>query len=137
MRSAFASGGPRERDTAIRDVATELGYRRAGKNIRHRLHHALRVAVRRGVIWNDGGLLRMDCRTIDDFPADLLRDSMLTVVGRAWMEREEAITSTARYLGFGRTGARIRDTLKRTIRSLLRRGRLEGDRSHIRKTLSQ
>jgi len=44
-----------------------------------------------------------------------------------WHTRDEAMIATARYLGFRRTGKRIRRTPKSTINAALRRDEIERD----------
>jgi hypothetical protein len=133
IRKAFSAGGERDRETAIRGVATELGYQRLGKKIRHVIHHALRHAVHLGVIYNEDGMLGLDYRTIDDYPRELLRQALLTVVAREWWDRDKAISATAYYLGFRRVGSRIRKTLASVITGALRMGLLERDGDDIRR----
>ena len=76
----------------------------------------------------------MDCRAIDDYPLDLLVEYLLAAMGGSWWERAEAVTATARHLGFRRTGKNIVAALKPAINAAVRRGLLERDGlNHIRK----
>ena len=125
IRDVFSSGGPRDRDGAVREIADVLGYRRLGRHIREVLGDNLRTAVRRGILANERGLLEMDCRAIDDYPRDLLVEYLLAAMGGVWCQRADAITTTARYLGFRRTGKKIAAALKSAINSAIRRGLLE------------
>ncbi len=133
VRLAFSSGGPRDRDTAIHDVADTLTFRRVGSKIRETLDSALRTAVRRGIVRNDGQLLHPDCRTIEDYDRDYLVQYLLAVIERTWWEQEDAIRCTANYLGFQRTGSTIHDTLKNTIATAIRRGLVERNGTMIRR----
>jgi superfamily II DNA or RNA helicase len=136
IRRVFGDGQGRDRETAIRDLARALGYRRVGPNIREILEGDLLAAVRRRIVWNDGGTLRMDCRGIDEYDRELLKQAVLSVVGRAWQEREDTIRAAARRLGFARTGERVEKAFNSTVRGLLRTGRLESDGQWIRATRS-
>lgn len=65
IRQRFSDAQIRDRDAAIRALAKELGYERAGGRIRETLDNALRTAVRRGVLANDGDALSIDLRSIE------------------------------------------------------------------------
>jgi hypothetical protein len=98
-----------------------------------RERRGLTNAVRRGVVCNDAGHLRPDCRTTGEYPRELLRRVILTVVGRTWYDRESAIHNTAYHLGFRRLGPAIRDTLTSVLRAALRMGLLESAGDLIRR----
>ena len=117
----------RNRETAMREVAHELGFERTGSRIQERLDSELIAAVRRGVVSNDRGELSLATRTIEDYSRDYLKTLFLSDMGSVWWDREEAINRAARYLGFARTGARIYDSFKSIINGLIRDGRLESD----------
>jgi hypothetical protein len=136
IRAAFGEGSERDRERAIGDVAEELGVRRLSDKARHTIDHALRNAVRRGVVYNDDGILDLDCRTIEDYPREMLREALLAAMDRTWWDREDAMRATARYLGFRRTGSRIKRTLKSIITGLLRMDLLEAEGNWVRKTKS-
>ncbi len=137
IRQTFAEGPARVRDTAIVELARSLGYQRTGKNIREALDNALRTAVRRGILANDGDGLRLRYRSIEQFEADDrdgLKDQFLAALeGRTWIERSEATHALARWLGFTRTGAKIEEIAASLVNGLLREGRLEADGSRIRR----
>jgi hypothetical protein len=127
IRQVFSEGPPRERDAAIRDVARALGYRRTGARIHEILHTDLMTAVRRCILENDHGTLRLCARSITDYDRDFLKQQFLAAIGRTWIERETAIRDFCRWLGFARTGPVIEDTARSLINGLLREGRLEAD----------
>lgn len=133
VRAVFNTGGPRDRDTAIRDVARELGYRRTGANIHETLDNAIRNAVRRGILHNDGQLLSMNCRSITDYTPDDLVKHLLAAIDRTWLEQEVVIYMAASYLGFRRVGPIVHDTLTRTISLAIRRNLLERDGTQLRR----
>ncbi len=58
---------------------------------------------------------------------------MLTAMGYAWQERDEAIRAAARHIGFTRTGSAIQRAFKSAINGAIRRGLLEADKKLIRK----
>jgi type I restriction enzyme S subunit len=64
IRQVFSDRQPRTRDDAIRDVARALGYGRVGHRIQDVLHKDLLTAVRRGILENAGGELRLLFRSI-------------------------------------------------------------------------
>jgi len=123
-----------DRETAIREVARAMGFDRVGPRIREYIEGDLIAAVRRGVILNDKGKLLLDCRSIQDYPTDLLKECLLAVMGSNWWEQDDAIRAGARYIGFRRTGPAIVDTFKSVINGLIRQGLLERDGSRLRRT---
>jgi hypothetical protein len=133
LREIFASGLALERAEAMRRTASALGFARTGERIAAAIDSALVAAVKRGVLKNERGMLSLDCRTIHDYPRELLTQALLAAMGRAWIERDEAIKAAARYLGFRRTGSAIRDAFKSVINGAIRRGLLEYDGALIRK----
>jgi len=54
-------------------------------------------------------------------------------MGRGWTERDKAIRSAARWLGFQRAGRAINDAFKSAINGAIRRGWLEYEGYRIRK----
>jgi predicted helicase len=135
VRAIFSQGGPRGRDDAIVELARDLGWQRTSARIREALDNAIRAAVRRGVLINGPGGLRLATRSIDDFYRDDLKEQFLAALqGRQWTERKDAITAFARWLGFRRTGPAIDETGRSLINGLLREGLLEAQGSRIRRT---
>jgi hypothetical protein len=59
IRKVFSSGGARDRETALRDVAQALGYQRLGTHVRTLLNTDFLTAIRRGILVNDGGMLSL------------------------------------------------------------------------------
>lgn len=133
IREVFSSGAAMERAAAIPAIARPLGYQRTGEKIYAALDAALAVAVKRGVVKNESGTLSIACRTIHDYPRELLMQTLLAAMGRAWVERDEAIKLAARHLGFRRTGSAIRDAFKSVINGAIRRSLVERDSKLIRK----
>lgn len=134
FRQVFSDGDERDRDTAIRDVARELGYARTGSRIRDALDGRMRAAVRRGIIYRNGDGYGIDCRSINEYTRDDLVQYLVSAIGSAWIERDEAIITAARYLGFRRTGRNIQAAFKSAINAAIRRGLIERDGAHrIRK----
>ena len=131
IRQVFSEGPPRERDAAIRDVARALGYRRTGARIHEILHTDLLTAVRRGILENTGGALRLLARSITDYERDFLKQQFLAAIGRPWIDRDTATRDFCRWLGFARTGPVIEDTARSLINGLLREGRLEADGAEL------
>ena len=133
IRQVFGSG-PRDRETALRDVAQALGYARLGANIRKTLESDLLTAVKRGILENDRGELRLFARHLAAYHRDDLKASLLSAIGRGWVEREEAIRLLARWLGFARTGSEMKLVGKSLINGLVREGRSEsGGRGVVRR----
>jgi len=127
IRKVFSTGGPRDRETALHDVAEALGYQRVGTAIREVLGRDLLTAVKRGILENDRGELRLFARNLTDYHRDDLKANMLSAIGRGWVEREEAIRLLARWLGFARTGSEMKLEGKSLINGLIREGRLESE----------
>lgn len=134
IRQVFQAQGPLERDEAIRAVARELGYNRTGPRIQEVLDVALRTAVRRGILENQGGALRLLVRSVEGYRREFLKEQFLSALGgRQWTEREEAIRAFARWLGFARAGRAIEETARSLINGLLREGRLQAEGSRVRR----
>jgi hypothetical protein len=133
IREVFARNDSLDRHSAIREISHTLGFSRTGNRIFEVIDLVLIVAVKRRIIANERGSLSLLSRNITDFTRDQLIDAMLGVMGRGWWNREDAIRAAARYLGYTRTGARIRDTFKSVINGAIRRGLLEADKVRIRK----
>ena len=131
IRQVFSEGPPRPRDDAIRDVARALGYRRTGARIQSVLHADLLTAVRRGILENTGGTLRLCTRSITDLARDFLKAQFLAAIGRPWIDRDTATRGFCRWLGFARTGPVIEDPARSLIHRLLREGRLEADGAEL------
>jgi len=125
IRKVFGSGGSRDKEIALRDIATELGHQRLGSKIRAVLETDLLTAVRRGILENTGGQYRLLARSVEDYDRDLLKDSFLSAIGRTWVERDEAIRLLARWLGFARTSEGMVEVGKSVINGLIRTGELE------------
>jgi hypothetical protein len=134
IRSLFADGKPRDRESAIRELREQLGFKRTGHVLREALDNGIRTAVRRGILMSEGGVLKLHLASIDDFDRDFLKEQfMASLGGRAWRERAEAARVLARFLGFRRTGPAIEDAARSIINGLLREGRLEARASEIRR----
>jgi len=133
VRALFAERGPLEADEAISSVARALGFRRVGKKIREAARHALDTAARRGIVFRDGGTYRIDCRAVTDYPDELLDTYLFAAMGRAWQSRDEAVRSTAGYLGFRRVGSVIRETIDRALERGIGSGEIEADGERVRR----
>jgi len=135
IREVFSTGGARDREQAIRDVAEVLGYRRIGARIRDILSSDIRAAVRRGILDNTGGQYTLLCRHIDQYARDHLIETLIAAMGSTWHTRDEAIKAATRHLGFRRTGRKIRAAFKSAINAAIRRKLLERDGAdYIRKS---
>ncbi|MBS1583024.1 MAG: N-6 DNA methylase [Bacteroidetes bacterium] len=127
IRKVFGTGSARDRETALHDVATELGYKRLGKNIRDVLSSDLITAVKRGILENDNGAYRLLARNLEDYDRDFLKASFLSAIGRNWVEREEAIRLLGRWLGFARAGSAMQEVGRSLIKGMIRTAHLEAD----------
>lgn len=135
VRRVFADGAVRDRETAIREVARELGFERVGPNIRTDMETALNTASKRYIIETHDGLSRRCTGSIDDYHREFLKKTLLGVMGAVWWERDQAIHAAARSLGFARTGPKIRQAFKSALTGLIRQGQVEtGNDGFIRRT---
>lgn len=132
IRRLFNDGESRDRETALRDLATILGFKRLGPVIKETLASGLLSATRRGILKNERGELSLLCRSIEDYERDFLKDQFLASLGRNWTERGEAGRAFARWLGFTRTGHAIKGTVRSLINGLVRERRLESESDQIR-----
>jgi hypothetical protein len=133
IRQVFSTGGARDRETALRDIAEALGYARLGPVIRETLESDLLTAVRRGILQNQGGELSLLNRSVEDYDRDFLKTQFLASLGRTWTDRETAAQVLARWLGFARTGPSIQATVRSLINGLLRERRIESSADQIRR----
>ena len=133
IRQMFNEGLELTREEAFRKIAKELGYDRVGSKIEEILDSDIRTAVKRGILENERGTLKILCKTIDGYDRDFLKDQFLASIGRPWVEREEAVRAFTRFMGFRRVGEKIQDTVRSLINGLLREDRLESDGDKIRR----
>jgi hypothetical protein len=133
IRQVFSTGGARDRETAMRDVAQALGFQRLGSHIREVLNKDILTAVRHGILENEDGQLKLLVGDVRDYEREFQKENFLSAIGRSWIEREDAIRLFARWLGYARTGPVIEDTARSLINGLLRGGRLEKDGERIRR----
>ncbi len=135
LRAALAQAAePLPRVDLVRAAARAMGYGRTSAKLTNALDDAIRRAVRRGIAANERGALSLATRSIDDYERDALKAHMLAVVRaqRAWVPRDEVPRLLARWLGFGRTGARIVDATESVLRSLVRTGELQSQDGAVR-----
>ena len=135
IRQLFSDGSARDRESTLRDLASVLGYQRLGKRVREVLSTDLLTAVRRGILTNEGGTLRLTAQDIRDYDRNWLKESFLGALGRTWVSRDDSLRQLARWLGYARTGPNIGETARSLIRGLLREQRIESDGTdRIRRT---
>jgi hypothetical protein len=130
VREAFTKGGARDREQAIKDVATALGFQRVGLRVGAEVDGYLRAAVRRGILKSENGSYSLLVRNAGDYTRDHLIEMLMASVDGSWMEREEAVRAIAKHLGFQRAGTAFKEALKSAINGAIRRGLLvyAGDR---------
>jgi len=133
IRQMFSEGLELTREEAFRKIAKELGYDRVGSKIEEILDSDIRTAVKRGILENERGTLKILCKTIEGYDREFLKDQFLASIGRAWVERDEAVRAFTRFMGFRRAGEKIQDTVRSLINGLLREDRLESDGQLIRR----
>jgi hypothetical protein len=134
VRQLFSDGTVRDRDSAIGDLAGQVGLTRVGSRIRESLDNAIRTAVRRGILENNGNGLRIQARSLEDYDRAFLKEQFLaSLQGKAWTERDDAVQGFARWMGFRRTGSTIAETARSLINGIIREERLESDGSRIRR----
>ena len=133
IRQMFSEGLELSRELAFKKIAKELGYDRVGSKIEETLDSDIRTAVKRGILENNRGLIKICIKKIEDYNRDFLKDQFLASIGRPWVEREEAVRAFTRFMGFRRAGEKIQDTVRSLINGLLREDRLESDGHLIRR----
>jgi hypothetical protein len=133
IRQMFSEGLELSRELAFKKIAKELGYDRVGSKIEETLDSDIRTAVKRGILENERGTLKILCKTIEGYEREFLKDQFLASIGRPWVEREEAVRAFTRFMGFRRAGEKIQDTVRSLINGLLREDRLESDGQMIRR----
>jgi len=135
IRQMFSEGLELSRELAFKKIAKELGYDRVGSRIEEILDSDIRTAVKRGILENERGTLKILCKTIEGYEREFLKDQFLASIGRPWVEREEAVRAFTRFMGFRRAGEKIQDTVRSLINGLLREDRLESDGQMIRRRI--
>ncbi|MEO7369025.1 MAG: hypothetical protein ABIZ36_13800 [Gemmatimonadaceae bacterium] len=133
IRHLFSDGVARIRARAIPAIARSLGYGRTGARIHNVLNRDIMTAVRRGILVNEGGQLSVNCRSIEHYEREFLKQQLLAALGRTWIPRADAPRLLARWLGFARTGGVIERTTRSLINGLIRTGRVEADAERIRR----
>jgi predicted nucleotidyltransferase len=133
IREVFSAVESLDQETAVIQIARVLGFRRTGARIADELRSALRTAIRRHIINRDKGVISIECTTIDDYTRDELIETLLAAMGSTWWDREDAIRTAARHLGFRRTGNRITKAFKSAINGAIRRGVVKADGVMIRR----
>jgi type I restriction-modification system DNA methylase subunit len=135
IRQLFSDGLTRTRDAAVAELARVGGYERTGSRIREELENGLRTAVRRGVLGSDADGLKLLAAGIADYERDFAKEQFLASLGGAgWRDRDDAIRSFARWLGYRRTGPLLDETARSLINGLVRGDRLETDGASIRRS---
>ncbi|MES3021463.1 MAG: DEAD/DEAH box helicase family protein [Pseudomonadota bacterium] len=123
-------------DALARRIAREFDYQRTSARIRKRIDGVLRAAVRRGIAVREAGMMRLWRRSVNDYATEELKVQFLAALsnqGAGMIEREVAITAFARWMGYARTRSVIAGVAASLIRGLLRQGRLEANRTQIRR----
>jgi hypothetical protein len=134
IRKLFSTGGARDRDTAIKELATALGYERVGPVIGETISNAFTTAVKRGVIENEGGSLKLLRRNLYEYFLDFLKDQFLAALeGNSWREHDDAIRGFARWMGYAKTSPQIDEKARSIINGLIRENRLEAEGTRIRR----
>lgn len=123
-----------DREALLRAVAVAVGFERLGPRIREVLEGDLLAAARRGVVMSEAGLVRLATRSIADYDREILREQLLAAAGTAWTDREAAIRTAARRIGFRRTGNQIHTAFLSVLRGALRQGKLEAKGDLVRRT---
>jgi hypothetical protein len=136
LRDVLTAKGSCDRDMLIQHTARKLRCKRISSGIRVQLSNAIRTAKRRGILFEDEGMLDVDFTPLNRWDRDMLKDQFLAAInqhGRVWFKRREAIQHFARWLGFRRAGALIEAKARALINGLIRDGRLEKEDDAIRR----
>jgi hypothetical protein len=135
VRQTFSDGVERERKSAIDELACLLGYQRIGSRIDEELDNTIRTAVRRGILESANGMLKLAVASIEHYDRAHLKDQFLaSLAGYRWIDRDDAIRTFARWMGFRRTGSSIDEIARSLINGLIREGRIERDGGMIRRS---
>lgn len=135
IRRVFINGDAFDRAQALRAVNAELGNQRLGPRLHGEIDGAIRIAVRRGILDNSNGELRLLARSLEDYDRNFLKKQFLAAMGRGWVEREEAIRMLSRWMGYSRTTEGMMAVGKSLINGLIREGMLEVEgRERVRRT---
>lgn len=125
FRSAIRGAHEMTEAGLLRAVTSKLGFQRMGKNVRRDLKGHLRAAIRRRIIERDGEFVTQGTSMFGNYDDEFLLKTLRSVmcVSRNY-DRDEVIDAVARHLGFGHTTGVIRETMKSTFNSAIRRGLL-------------
>jgi type I restriction enzyme S subunit len=139
LRAVVGEQGSCDRATAMKLTAHALGSQRVGKVVGAEIDNALRTAVRRSVLFNDGDQLRVNPASLAQMAAEdreFLKTQFLAALsqnGRVWVERDDAPRLLATWFGFQRASPQIQETAKSLINGLIRENRLEAQGTCIRR----
>lgn len=134
IRHRAASGDSLDRDTFIREVARDLGFRRTGPRIYDAVERALNAACRRYIVAIENGVVVPYTGSIDDYTRDDVKQFLLSVLGTSWNDQQHATRALARHLGFKRTGRSIEAAVRSAVNGLIRQQQLERSGEQIRRT---
>jgi hypothetical protein len=134
VRQTFGDGAERKREAAIDELAHALGHQETDSRTDEGLESAIRAAVRRGILESKNGMLKLAAGSIEQYDRAHLKEQFLaSISGHRWVDRDDAIRTFARWMGFRRTGASIDETARSLINGLIREARLESDGRQIRR----
>src|SRR5262249_12345720 len=94
--------------------------------------------VDRGILENRGDVFQLSARSISGYDREHLKSQFLASLPiYQWVERDDAVRTFARWMGFRRTGPSIVECTRSLINGLLREDRLEREGTTIRRAGSR
>jgi len=133
LRPLFAREETLSRTALSTRLAELMGYAASEPKTKADTENIIQVAVKRGILQQEGDDVSLLGRNITDYPREVLKEQFLASMnGNSWTERSDSIPRFARWLGFRRTGPNIEDAARSVINSLIRADRLEKMGSQIR-----
>ena len=121
-------------DALIQKVSQFLGYGRLGKKIKVRLQGAMHAAKIRKIIQTEHGLIYRATLSLGDYDLRLLIKSLRAVIKKGQATEEAmVIRNAARYLGFQRVSAGMRNLLTKAIQKGVDQGLFQREKGQIRR----
>jgi hypothetical protein len=134
IRKLFSNGGIRQRRMAITELAAVLGFERVTPVIGDVIDKALKEAVKRGIIENEGGSMRLHKNNIYEYYLDFLKEQFLETLERhIWCEQNDAIKAFACWMGYVGITDIFNYKMKSVINGLVGEQKLECEGTSIRK----
>lgn len=100
-------------ETAIRQIATEMGCETIEPRHRNFIEECIKTAIQRYVVQNDSGILRICDSSLANYTIEQLKNIILELAKEEWTYEDELYLALGRYFGFRGSlgGVKIEETI--------------------------